>query len=89
MLHLLCSAQRATISGGLRYGSIGLGSSIAASYAAQRYSPGYRSLTLPLKAFGCTAVTIFALIVGADRAGQDFEKNRYDPGKINQGMLSS
>lgn len=28
-----------------------------------------------------TAVSIFAFVVGADRAGADYEAQRYDPGK--------
>jgi len=76
--------QAATVRGGLQYGAAGLATSVGASVAAQRFFPAYRNLTLPLKAFGCTAVTVFTLIVGADRAGAAHEAARYDPGKINQ-----
>lgn len=36
--------QAATVKGGLKYGSIGLVSSVGASVAAQRFFPAYRSL---------------------------------------------
>jgi len=62
-----------------------LGASTALSFVLQkRWTPYRQNLTLPLKAFFPVAATIFCVVVGADRAGQAYERSRYDVGKINR-----
>ena len=52
--------------------------SLAASVAAQRFGVrAYRQLTLPLKAFACTAATIASFSVGADSASRAYELAKY------------
>ncbi|KAL8280924.1 hypothetical protein RQP46_006603 [Phenoliferia psychrophenolica] len=68
----------ATVMGGFKTSSIGLGTTLAASVAAQRYGfRAYRHLTLPVKAFACTAVTVMSFTYGADAAARQFEQDKY------------
>ncbi|CAG8631410.1 21229_t:CDS:2 [Dentiscutata erythropus] len=58
---------RATVKGGLKGAVIGLGVSLGLSLVAQRYSPFYQKLTLPLKAF----------LVSYERASLNYERKKY------------
>jgi hypothetical protein len=69
----------ATVSGGLKGGALGLLFGVGAVSLANRRSPSFRSLTLPLKAFLATSAGTFAAIIQADRASQAFETSRHHP----------
>lgn len=62
--------------GGATGSALGLGVGLAASYIAQKRSPFYRTLTLPLKAFFVSSSVTFAAIVNADRRSRAYETNR-------------
>ncbi|KAL8279933.1 hypothetical protein RQP46_007783 [Phenoliferia psychrophenolica] len=68
----------ATVAGGFKTASVGFGTSLAASVAAQRYGVRtYRQLTLPVKAFAVTAATVMCFTYGADAASRQFELEKY------------
>ncbi|OAV98190.1 hypothetical protein PTTG_25695 [Puccinia triticina 1-1 BBBD Race 1] len=69
---------QAVIKGGTRWGLTGLTSGTIAASLANRYWSGFRSLTLPLKAFAVTSIGTFSLIIGADRASRAYEDNKFD-----------
>ncbi|CAG8589938.1 14125_t:CDS:2 [Acaulospora morrowiae] len=67
----------ATIKGGIKGGAIGLGVALGLSFVAQRYSHFYRNLTLPLKTFLVTSGATATCIISAERAGLEYERQRY------------
>jgi hypothetical protein len=50
---------------------------LALSLIAQRYSPTFRKLTLPFKAFLVSSGTSAASIILAERAGLEYERKKY------------
>ena len=67
----------ATIKGGIKGAEIGLGITLGLSLIAQRYSPAFRKLTLPIKAFLVSSGTSAATIILAEQAGLKYERNKY------------
>ncbi|CAG8581501.1 21956_t:CDS:2, partial [Racocetra persica] len=67
----------ATVNGALKGAVLGLGVSLGVSLVAQRYSHFYQKLTLPLKAFLVSSGTSAVCIIGAERAGLNYERKRY------------
>ena len=62
--------------GGFIGGGAGLGLGMDASLLAQKRSPFYRQLTLPMKAFLVSSSLTFCAIINADRASRSFEAQR-------------
>jgi len=67
-----------TVKGGIKGFAFGLGTSLPLSFIAQRYWPYYRSLPLPLKAFGVMVVTVPACVIKAENDGNAWEHTRWD-----------
>ncbi|RGB34188.1 hypothetical protein C1646_760845 [Rhizophagus diaphanus] len=67
----------ATIKGGIKGAGIGLGVTLGLSLIAQRYSPTFRKLTLPIKAFLVSSGTSAASIILGERAGLEHERKKY------------
>lgn len=70
----------ATVKGGSIGGAVGLAIGGAAALAANARFHGFRSLTLPMKAFLVTSTGTFSAIIAADRASRNFEGAR-DPAR--------
>jgi len=66
----------ATIKGGLLGGFMGLGAGAVGVLAATRRYPGFRSLTVPFRAFLAISTGTFSAIIAADRASRAFEDTR-------------
>ncbi|KAG9306233.1 hypothetical protein G9A89_016137 [Geosiphon pyriformis] len=66
-----------TVKHGLKGSAIGLGVGLGLSLVGQRFSPFYRHLTLPLKAFFVSSITTASFIITAERASLRFEKIKY------------
>ena len=64
---------RHVLEGGIKGGALGLGTGLLGLFTARRASAGVRSLTIPFQAFLVTGVTVFSLIIGADRYSRKFE----------------
>jgi hypothetical protein len=62
--------------GGTKGAALGLGVGLAASFLAQKRSPFYRTLTLPLKSFFVSSSVTFCAIVNADRRSRAYEAKR-------------
>ncbi|KAI8051636.1 hypothetical protein BDF22DRAFT_691572 [Syncephalis plumigaleata] len=69
-------AQQAAINGGIKGAAVGLAASLALSLAAQRFSPGYRRLTFPLKAFFVTAGVSAITVIEAEHEMGAYEVER-------------
>jgi len=67
----------ATIKGGIKGAEIGFGVTLGLCLIAQRYSPAFRKLTLPIKAFLVSSGTSAASIILAEQAGLKYERNKY------------
>jgi hypothetical protein len=75
---------KATIKGGIKGAEIGLGVTLVLTLVAQRYSPTFRKLTLPIKAFLVSSGTSAASIILAERAGLEYARKKhgyYEPVK--------
>ncbi len=77
-LTIFCILRRlwnANVNGGLR----GLAYAAAVCgpgfYALQRYSPQFRTLPLPLKAFGLVVISVPLISVTAEKAGEAYERS--------------
>lgn len=62
------------LEGGFKGGMAGLTAAGAGLFLARKYSPGIRSLTIPFQAFLVTGVSVFSLIIGADRYSRNYEQ---------------
>lgn len=62
------------LEGGFKGGMAGLTTAGAGLFLARKYSPGIRSLTIPFQAFLVTGVSVFSLIIGADRYSRNYEQ---------------
>ncbi|KAI9596649.1 hypothetical protein BDF19DRAFT_438158 [Syncephalis fuscata] len=69
-------AQQAAINGGIKGAAVGLAASLVLSLAAQRFSPGYRRLTLPLKVFFVTAGVSVTTVIQAEHEMGAYEVER-------------
>ncbi|KDQ21127.1 hypothetical protein BOTBODRAFT_183773 [Botryobasidium botryosum FD-172 SS1] len=67
-----------TLKGGIKGFSYGLATSLPLSLIAQRYWPYYRSLPLPLKAFGVMVITVPACVIKAETDGNAWEHSRWN-----------
>ncbi|RHZ61361.1 hypothetical protein Glove_348g46 [Diversispora epigaea] len=68
---------QATIRGGVKGGTIGLGVTIGLALVANRYSRFFQGLTLPVKAFLVSSGTTAATIILAEQAGLKYERKKY------------
>jgi hypothetical protein len=66
----------ATVKGGILGGLIGLGAGATGVLFATRRYPGFRSLTVPFRAFLAISTGTFSAIISADRASRAFEEKR-------------
>ncbi|RKP06649.1 hypothetical protein THASP1DRAFT_25072 [Thamnocephalis sphaerospora] len=66
-----------TLRGGAKGFALGLAGSLALSVVAQRFMPGYRRLTLPLKAMFVTGGTAAYTVIVAEHAMQDFANAKH------------
>uniref|UniRef100_A0A1D1YYU4 Altered inheritance rate of mitochondria protein 38 n=1 Tax=Anthurium amnicola TaxID=1678845 RepID=A0A1D1YYU4_9ARAE len=66
-----------TVKGGIKGVGIGLGVTLGLALIAQRFSPTFRKLTLPFKAFLVSSGTSAASIIFAERAGLEYERKKY------------
>ena len=57
--------------------ALGLGTTVPLSLYFQRYSPRYKRLPIPLKAFGVVMLTSATTVIIAERAGLRYDKQRY------------
>ncbi|CAG8451628.1 13190_t:CDS:2 [Acaulospora colombiana] len=73
----ILTQEEEEVKGGLKGGAVGLCVSLGLSFVAQRYSQFYRNLTLPLKAFLVTSGATAACIISAERAGLNYERQKY------------
>ncbi|RIA85919.1 hypothetical protein C1645_697387, partial [Glomus cerebriforme] len=67
----------ATIKGGIKGAGIGLVVTLGLSLVAQRYSPNFRKLTLPIKAFLVSSGTSAGCIISAERAGLEYDRRKH------------
>ncbi|CAO1629797.1 unnamed protein product [Sympodiomycopsis kandeliae] len=67
----------AALKGGMKGGALGLGAGLPTAYLLNRSWAPFRNLTLPLKAFFVTAVTLSSGVIAADKAGIAFERGGY------------
>ena len=67
----------ATIKGGIKGAGIGFGVTLGLCLIAQRYSPAFRKLTLPIKAFLVSSGTTAGSIISAEQAGLEYERKKY------------
>lgn len=69
--------DRAVWEGGLLGGAGGLGVGVAAVWLASKRSAGFRSLSIPFRAFLITSSATFVAVTSADRASRAFERTRH------------
>jgi hypothetical protein len=69
-------AQQAAINGGIKGAAVSLVASLVLSLAAQRFSPGYRRLTFPLKVFFVTASVSAVSVIEAEHEMGAYETER-------------
>lgn len=62
------------LEGGTKGGLLGLGAGLGGLALGRRISPGFRQLTIPFQAFLVTGVSVFSLIIGADRYSRNYEQ---------------
>ncbi|CCG84839.1 protein of unknown function [Taphrina deformans PYCC 5710] len=75
------------LEGGTKYGLSGLAASSCGLFLARKYSPGIRALTIPFQAFLVTGVSVFSLIIGADRYSRNYEQSLWS--KYEDTVVSS
>lgn len=86
--------DRVTITGGAKGLAYGLGTVLPASYLLHRRWPYYRALPLQLKAMGVLLITVPWAVIQAEKAGLQFDKDRYSKGlneevkKVDKTQLS-
>lgn len=68
-------AWDANVQGGIRGALIAAGITIPGSLALHRFSPGYRSLPLPAKAFAAVVIAVPTIVISAENAGVDYERS--------------
>lgn len=67
----------AALYGGLKGGSAGFAAAVPTAYLLNRSWAPFRGLTLPLKAFFVTMITVSSGVIAADKAGIAFERAGY------------
>lgn len=71
---LFTSAFSANLQGGLKGALVALGICAPGAYLLQRQSPTFRALPIPLKAFAAVVVTVPCISIGAEKAGEKYER---------------
>lgn len=74
---LLMLFDRAVWEGGLLGGAGGFGLGAGSVWLASKRSAGFRSLSLPFRAFLVTSSATFVAVISADRASRGFERARH------------
>lgn len=77
------------LEGGIKGGAAGLGTGLVGLLTARRLSSGVRGLTVPFQAFLVTGVTVFSLIIGADRYSRKFEHKIWERYGESQTVVSA
>ncbi|KAJ9126845.1 hypothetical protein QFC24_001878 [Naganishia onofrii] len=68
-------AWDANVRGGIKGALIAAGITIPGSLALHRFSPTYRNLPLPAKAFAAVVIAVPTIVVNAETAGVDYERS--------------
>lgn len=75
------------LQGGFTGGLIGITAGTTGLLLGRRFSPGIRSLTIPFQAFLVSGVSVFSLIIGADRYSRNYEQSlwsKYEETMVTQ-----
>lgn len=63
------------LQGGFTGGLLGLAAGSTSLFLGRRFVPAIRGLTIPFQAFLVSGVTVFSLIIGADRYSRNYEQS--------------
>lgn len=70
-------AWDANVNGGLRGLAYAAGICIPGFIGLQRFSPQFRQIPIPLRAFGAVVITVPLVSICAEKAGEEYERSQW------------